>query len=49
MPIVNPHVEIDDEIDPYEEMDMMFQKRLSNLHNASQFCEMLDIGCEGQF
>ena len=47
-PIVNTKVEIDDGIDPYEELDMMFQMKLAGLHNASEFCQMLDIDCEGQ-
>ena len=47
--MVNPLVEIDDSIDPYEEMDMMFQMKLASLHNASDFCQLLDIGCEGTF
>ena len=47
-PIVNTDVVIDDEIDPYEELDMMFQMKLAGLHNASEFCQMLDISCEGQ-
>lgn len=48
IPIVHEPVQVNMEImDPYAELDMLMQTKMASIKNASQFCELLDIGCEG--